>query len=81
MSTQNKKPKKEPACHNCKEKIDFTWDIANKKWILVEPFELDAGERQLRIKKVKIPYNPFRHTRHYCDKPKEQGLIDHIYRG
>ena len=68
-------------CNNCGEEIMFTWDMEKLKWTLVEPFTHDAGERTLSREKVKIPFNPKRHKKHYCTNSQSRPIHDNIYRG
>ena len=72
---------KKTTCRNCGEEIMFTWDMKYEKWALVEPFELDPGERTLKREKVKIPFDPKRHKRHYCSNNQSRNIPNNIYRG
>lgn len=69
--------KKFQTCHNCKERIMFTKE--NGRWLKVEPFEPDGGERELMRVKVGIPFDPNRHTRHFCRRKEDNH--NNVYRG
>lgn len=66
-------------CNRCGEEIMFTWDNALSKWVLVEPFVLDAGDRYLQQNKTKIPFDANRHSRHHCTN--RDNTYNDIYRG
>ena len=63
--------KKKPECKFCSENIMFVYDYSNKKWIVVDSFDLDAQELYLRRERQPIPYQPNRHERHHCKEMAE----------
>lgn len=71
--------KKKPDCKYCGEKIMFVYDYSNKKWIVVDPFILDAQELYLRRERQSIPYQANRHEKHHCKKKAE--YFGRIYQG
>jgi len=70
---------KKLVCRTCGEEIALVYDYATKKEKKVEPFVLDASDRQLERQKQKIPYDTARHYPHLCKLTDEENAG--VYRG
>jgi len=70
-----------PKCKNCNAEIEFVYDSKNQKWVLVESYFIDTSERLSRRHRIPIPYDSTVHTKHVCNRSREENNYNGVYRG